>query len=85
MSTKRPHFETYKSRDGWRWRLRAANGRVLASGEAHIRKGDATRAIRTMRDAANLALLPGEMRQHPVTDSSSFASPNGRNYNALPQ
>lgn len=43
-----PRFEVFASRDGWRWRLKAANGRTLAVGEAHSRKRDATRATRTV-------------------------------------
>jgi uncharacterized protein YegP (UPF0339 family) len=45
---KRPRFDVYKAKDGWRWRLIAANGRILASGEAHPRKAGAQRAISTL-------------------------------------
>jgi uncharacterized protein YegP (UPF0339 family) len=45
---KKPRFHVYQARDGWRWQLKAANGRVLASGEAHTRKADAERAIATV-------------------------------------
>lgn len=57
---KRPRFEVYKTTrraiggpatDEWRWRLVAANGRVLCSGEAHTRKADAERAVKTVRRA----------------------------------
>ncbi len=41
---KQPRFEVYQSQDGWRWRLVAANGRIVATGEAHTRKQDAARA-----------------------------------------
>lgn len=47
---KRPKFVVYESVDGWRWRLVAANGRILASGESHTRKEDAERAIDTVMD-----------------------------------
>ena len=33
-------FEYYKSSDGWRWRLVARNGEVVATGEAYHNKGD---------------------------------------------
>lgn len=33
----------------WRWHLKAANGRVIAQGEAHSRKQDAERAYKTVR------------------------------------
>ena len=45
---KQPRFTTYKARDGWRWRLIAANGRIVATGEAHTRKADAIRATRRL-------------------------------------
>lgn len=47
---KQARFDVYESKDGWRWRLIAANGRILASGEAHTRKADAERAIDTVMD-----------------------------------
>lgn len=28
-------FEYYKAADGWRWRFRAGNGEIIASGEAY--------------------------------------------------
>lgn len=38
-------FTIYKAKDGWRWRLKAANGRIIAeSGEAYTRKHGAWRA-----------------------------------------
>ena len=46
--SRSPRFEVYQARDGWRWRLRAANGRIVATGEAHPRKADAERATRTV-------------------------------------
>lgn len=34
--------EFYKSKNGWRWRIRAVNGKVLAdSGQGYSRKADA--------------------------------------------
>jgi hypothetical protein len=33
-------FEYYKAVDGWRWRLRAANGEIIAAGEAYQNKAD---------------------------------------------
>lgn len=52
---KGPRFEVYKARDGWRWRLRAANGRIVAAGEAHTRKRDAVRACQRIADLADQA------------------------------
>jgi uncharacterized protein YegP (UPF0339 family) len=46
---KQPRFDIYQSRDqSWRWRLIAANGRIVASGESHTRKADAVRAVSTV-------------------------------------
>ena len=52
--SRSPRFEVYPAQDGWRWRLRAANGRIVATGEAHTRKADAERA------AANLPGIADE-------------------------
>lgn len=30
MAMKQPRFEVYEAKDGWRWRLKARNGRILA-------------------------------------------------------
>jgi len=48
---KDPRFTVYQDKAGaWRWRLQAANNRVLASGEAHTRKRDAERAVQTVKE-----------------------------------
>ena len=54
---KGPRFEVYRSRDGWRWRLRARNCRVIATGESHTRERDALRAAMTVADAASDAMV----------------------------
>ena len=42
----------------WRWRLVAANGRVIAdSGESYTRPGDAERAAQTAAYAASVATV----------------------------
>jgi uncharacterized protein YegP (UPF0339 family) len=53
-----PRFEIYKARDGWRWRLRGANGEIIARGEAYSRKSNARRGIRAMKIAAATAIGP---------------------------
>lgn len=45
-------FEVYQSKDGWRWRLKGGNGRIVAIGEAHTRKSDAIRACKRLTDIA---------------------------------
>lgn len=52
---KAPRFEVYQSADGWRWRLKAANGRIVAQGESHTRKRDAERAAAQVSVIAELA------------------------------
>lgn len=52
-----PRFVVYEAKDGYRWRLIAANGRIIATGEAHTRERDAWRAVETVREAAALAVL----------------------------
>jgi uncharacterized protein YegP (UPF0339 family) len=65
---KAPQFEVYRARDGWRWRLKAANGRILASGEAHTRKADAVRAAAALPALAEVAAgSPPEVVPAPVT------------------
>lgn len=49
---KQPRFHVYQAKDGWRWHLKAANGRIVAQGEAHTRKADAERAVATVKAAA---------------------------------
>lgn len=50
-----PHFKVYRAADGWRWRLIAANGRIVATGEAHTRKRSAVRACQRIADLADQA------------------------------
>lgn len=54
---KGPRFEVYKACDGWRWRLRARNGRVIAVGESHTRERDALRAAVTVAKTAGDAIV----------------------------
>jgi uncharacterized protein YegP (UPF0339 family) len=48
---KAPRFSTFKAKDGFRWKLKAANGEIIATGEAYTRREDADRAIQTVKDA----------------------------------
>lgn len=54
---KQARFHVYKAKDGWRWRLIASNGRIIAdSGEAYTRKGSADAAVeRTIKVAELMA------------------------------
>lgn len=55
---RKPKFEVYPAPDGWRWRLVAANGRIVATGEAHTRKTDAVRACARLAALAEQATPP---------------------------
>ena len=59
MSKRTPRFVVYKAKDGWRWRLLAANNRIIATGEAHTRERDAWRAVDTV--TSTVALLGIEL------------------------
>lgn len=45
------HYEIWRGDDGWRWRLRAANGEVLCSGEAYEDERDAERAVELLKSS----------------------------------
>lgn len=46
-------FQIYQDAEGyWRWRLIAANGEAVASGEAYTRQADARRAVADVKAAA---------------------------------
>jgi len=56
-----PHFEVYEDQAGeWRWRLVAANGRIVAdSGEGYSSRSGARRAVENVQDDAGEADLSG--------------------------
>jgi uncharacterized protein YegP (UPF0339 family) len=43
------YFQIYKGKDGWRWRLKAANHETVAVGEAYRDRGDCLHAIALLR------------------------------------
>lgn len=46
-------FEVYRAKDGWRWRLWARNGRIVAvSGEAYKRAAAAVKQCENLQDYA---------------------------------
>lgn len=52
-----PKWVIYQdSASQWRWRLVAANGKIVAQGECHPRKADAIRACDTVRRTAIAAV-----------------------------
>lgn len=75
---KRPKFVVYKAKDGWRWRLVAANGRVVAdSGEAYTRKHDAEKAIHRLWDAVDTAYERFTFQPYWLDDGLSVMAPFG--------
>jgi uncharacterized protein YegP (UPF0339 family) len=54
-----PHvFSVYRAKDGWRWRLFARNGRVIAdSGEAYKRKAAAIKGCEAIQDIHGSAIF----------------------------
>lgn len=43
-----------KATDGWRWRLRAANNKIIAeSGEAYVNKSDCLAAIQLVKSSSS--------------------------------
>lgn len=45
-------FEIYESGDGYRWRLKAGNGEIVASGEQYPTKDAAKRGCQAVQRAA---------------------------------
>ena len=61
---REPKIELYKAAGPgvykgfeWRWRLKAKNGEIVASGEAYKRKYDALRAVRRLQKIAIDAVI----------------------------
>ena len=51
--------EVYKAKDGWRWRAKARNGRVIAVGEAYTRSHSAARGARRANPGARVCRAKG--------------------------
>lgn len=45
-------FEVYPSSKGWRWRLKAGNGEIVATGEEYSTKDGAVRGCEAVQRAA---------------------------------
>ena len=50
------YFTLYKSGTQWRWRLQAANHKIIASGESYYNKADCLHAIGLMRGTSNVPI-----------------------------
>ncbi len=54
----RPKFQIYgNAATGYRWRFRAANGEIVASGEAYRQKAGAQHAVNILRTYAPNAMV----------------------------
>lgn len=49
-------FEIYKSKGEWRWRLRAANGEIIAHGQGYVRKIDCKHAVELVQESATASV-----------------------------
>lgn len=60
-------FELYPSKDGFRWRLVAKNGKIVAdSDEAYVSMGNARRAAKAVRKdmgSADIVEVKGERHE----------------------
>jgi len=73
-------FTVYQARDGWRWRLVAANGKIIAeSGEAYVSEYNAVRAAKRTKEIAPMAPV-----QRPDGTVLNEAKVTGSNYGADP-
>lgn len=44
------YYEMYQQAGQWRWRLKAANHEILASGEAYTTKANCEKVIKLLKD-----------------------------------
>ena len=66
MTTQRePEVEFYQEQESglWRWRVKAGNGEIVASGEQHVSRWHAERAFRTAVEAMGRSLAIAEQGQ----------------------
>ena len=45
-------FEIYQSGGLWRWRLRAGNGEIIASGESYYNRSDCDHVVQLVKASA---------------------------------
>lgn len=66
MGTNVTQIEIYEDeQEGWRWRAKAANGEIVATGESHTTRHDAKRAAR--------AVFPGVLFENEITEEKDRA------------
>lgn len=58
MRRKPVTIRVYKAKDGWRWRMRHGNAKIIAdSGQAYTRKADASTAASKMVNAIQAGMV----------------------------
>ena len=50
-------YEYYKTGKEWRWRLKAANGEIIASGEGYTNKKDLFSAMNLVRHSGDAPVI----------------------------
>ena len=54
------HFKVFRDTKGeWRWRLVAANGKIIAQSEGYTRRQDARKGARAVARTAPIAYIDG--------------------------
>ncbi len=56
MAKSESRVELYEGKDGWRWRLKAANNEVLAFSQSYSSKNSATRSAAKLADGLRIPL-----------------------------
>lgn len=59
---KKRRIEIYKAKDGYRWRLKAANGEIIGGSESYTRKYTAKRAAMRTHPEAVVVDLTGKAK-----------------------
>lgn len=70
MTARQARFDLYRSWFLYRWRLRATNSEIIASGEGFFRKEDCQRSIELVRQYAPDALI-NDLSAVNVLDSAA--------------
>lgn len=51
------HYSWWQTRTGWRFHFRAANGKVIASGQGYSRRIDMMKAIKLLQGSAGAKVV----------------------------
>lgn len=56
MADSTGYYEVYKSGAYWRWRFKANNHEIIASGESYYNKSDCLHAVELMKGSWNASV-----------------------------